>query len=92
MPMNEDFAKYIEDLHFCAANTHRAEDRELYSKYLAASAYILAELVLGANKNRVLELIKDHERLWGNTWLQDPIYERASKSYNAFKAKYVIGI
>ena len=90
--MNEDFAKYITDLQYCMENTHQAEDRHLYTKYLAEASYILAEITLGANKARIVELINGHERLWGNTWLQDPVYERASKTYQEFKQKYVIGI
>jgi hypothetical protein len=90
--MQEEFAKYVEALAQCAASTHRAEDRSLYTSYLADAAGILAAITLAKNREHIAKLIKQHERLWGNTWLQDPVYKNASVVYEQFKRMHGFGI
>ncbi len=83
--MEKEFAQYIADLEFGSQNTKSSEDRPIYQSYLADAAYILAQIVLGISKEDLFKLINSHERLRGNTWLQDPVFEKAANSYSEFK-------
>jgi hypothetical protein len=85
MPMKIEFAQYIQDLQFGAENTSQAEDRGLYTKYLAEAGVILSSIILGADKEELEQLVNDHDRLWGQTWLIDPVHDKAAKSYKTFK-------
>jgi hypothetical protein len=84
--MEKEFARYVEELSACAAGTHRSEDRELYERYLAHASRVLAAIVTGKSKPQLSELIAAHDRLWGQTWLHDPIFDRASTLYAQFKS------
>lgn len=65
---------------------HRAEDRELVERYLAALAPVLAGTVLG---NDVLGRIHAVERLLGNSWLIDEApFEPALAKWREFKDEY----
>lgn len=83
--MQIDFAEYIKALESSSQETTRAEDRSLYTKYLAEAGVILSAIVLGSTSAELASLISSHDRLWGQTWLIDPVYEKAAKSYQAFK-------
>jgi hypothetical protein len=92
MPMNEEFAEYVDVLMQCSEETHRAEDRSPYVHLIADAGAILADMVMNKDKKHISKVIKAHDRLWGHTWLQDPVYEKASRTYEAFKCKYGFGI
>lgn len=85
--MKKEFALYIADLEYGLKNTKRAEDRNLYEKYLAQAACIMARIILEAPRNELFEEIDTNERLWGNTWLQDPVAKKSENSYKKFKEK-----
>ncbi len=76
MALKRAMSAYVRTLEDCLANTHRAEDRSIYEKYLADAAGILASCVAGEPIANVVRRIEAHERLWGHTWLQDPIYRK----------------
>ena len=42
-------------------------------------------MVLNANREQLLGEVNTHDRLWDQTWLQDPLFEKAAKSYSTFK-------
>jgi hypothetical protein len=83
MPLKRAMAAYVRTLEDCLANTHRAEDRSIYERYLADAARILAACVAG--EPNVVWRIEAHERLWGHTWLQDPIYRKAESAWHTVK-------
>src|SRR6266849_6549502 len=55
---------FVRSLEDCLANTHQAEDRSIYEKYLADAAGILASCVAGEPIANVVRRIGAHERLW----------------------------
>jgi hypothetical protein len=90
--MQEEFARYVDVLMECSEATHRAEDRGVYIRYIADAGALLADMVLNQDKEHIAKLIKEHDRLWGHTWLQDPVYEKASEIYQQFKRNHGFGI
>jgi len=71
---------------FAAADCHRAEDRAVVERYLAALAPVLARVVLGKG---VLGDLKKVERLFGHTWLRDALpYEPAFTKRREFRDEY----
>ena len=87
--MSKIFEQYIQELHSACKSTHQAKDRHLYEKYLAEAGYILSEIISGVSETRIIELVQSHDRLWGNTWLQDPVFEKPSNTYQKFRLQYV---
>jgi hypothetical protein len=83
--MEKELAKFIEDLEFGLSTTKRAEDRKLYETYLAYAACILSKVVLNAPKEELYKAIDTNERLWGNSWLVDPVQGKHPESYMKFK-------
>ena len=83
--MEKELALYIEDLKFGLENTNRVEDRKLYETYLANAACMLSIVVLKAPDEELFEAIDTNERLWGNTWLIDPVQSKNPESYLKFK-------
>jgi len=83
MTLQSTLASYVATLERCLANTHRAEDRSIYEKYLADAAGILASSVLGESMDILRSRFEAHERLWGHTWLQDAAYREASSAWGA---------
>ena len=81
MSLDSKLARYVIELEACLANTHRAEDRSLYEKYLASAAGILASCVLKQPASEIASRIMTHERLWGTTWLGDDIYRKAATAW-----------
>ena len=84
--MKKELAAYILKLNEAAQSTKRAEDRQLYERYLASAAVILALVESGAENNIVEEEVQAHERLWGNTWLVDDAYKIPSNAWQKVKA------
>ena len=71
---------------FEAADCHRAEDRAVVQRYLAALAPVLARAVLGKD---VLADLKQVERLFSHTWLLDAVpYEPAFSKWREFRDEY----
>jgi hypothetical protein len=85
MPLQSALASYVATLERCLASTHRAEDRCLYEKYLVGAGTLLAACILGEPIDALNDRIKDHDRTWGHTWLQDPIYREAASAWSAAK-------
>ncbi len=79
--MKMELAAYILELNDASKNTHQAEDRRLYDKYLASAAVILALTERGAESETIKNEIQAHERLWGNTWLVDDAYKKPSNAW-----------
>lgn len=57
----------------------------MYASYLADAAVLLALVVDGAEKSKIGQYIQDHERLWGHTWLKDPVYKKPRESFEKIK-------
>jgi hypothetical protein len=85
MPLASKLAEYIQSLEGCLEKTHRAEDRSIYKMYLADAAVLLAASVAGAPRPELVSRFESHERLWGQTWLQDPILSEAAAAFGAAK-------
>ena len=83
--MKTAIAQYIRSLHASASMTHRAEDRSLYEKYLADATVLLALAETDAPWTSILEAVRSHERLWGNTWLVDDTYNGPSTAWQKVK-------
>ena len=85
MRLEKALARYILYLSESSDATHRAEDRPVYTSYLADAAVLLALVVNGADKSKIEQHIKDHERLWGQTWPRDPVYKKPRESFENIK-------
>ncbi len=85
MLLKRAMSVYVRTLEDCLANTHQAEDRSIYEKYLADAAGVLGSCVAGEPLANVVRRIEAHERLWGHTWLQDPIYRKAASAWRTVK-------
>jgi len=83
--MERELALFIEDLEYGAATTSRAEDRKLYETYIAYAARILSKVVLKFPADEIFKAIDVNERLWGNSWLIDPVKGNNPESYERFK-------
>jgi hypothetical protein len=79
--MDRAIAAYILVLAESNAKTHTAADRQLYQKYLADAAALLARAVSGASVSDLVPLIRDHERLLGLTWLKGPDHVAVFKAW-----------
>ena len=77
-------ALFIEDLEYGLSTTKRAEDRKLYETYLAYAACILSKVVLNASMEEIYKAIDTNEKLWGNSWLVDPVIGKNPDSYKKF--------
>jgi hypothetical protein len=81
MSLGSKLAAYVLCLESCLERTHRAEDRSIYVKYLAEAGGLLAACVAGAPMPELVSRVSSHERLWGYTWLQDPVYREAAAAF-----------
>jgi hypothetical protein len=79
--MNREVAEYVLALRDAAGATRQAEDRPIYAKLLADAGVILALVDTGADPTIIADAATAHERLWGHTWLQDPVFEVPSKAW-----------
>jgi hypothetical protein len=73
--VTDSLARYVLSLFQASEGTHCAEDRPLYRMYLAEAGVLLALAATGVERDRLQRHMAQHERLWGQTWLQDPVYE-----------------
>ena len=88
MATMKTLAQYVLALEQCARSTKRAEDRPLYEALLADAAGVLAAAVTPETTAAITARVAAHERLWGHTWLQDPVFSDASSAWaNAKKAQ-----
>jgi hypothetical protein len=76
-------ASYVSALRQAAETTHRAEDRGVYTSLLASAAVVLAQAV-GGDSASLLKAAKEHERLRGQVWLQDPVETESSRIWNTW--------
>jgi hypothetical protein len=81
--MDQSIAAYVLELSTSAASTHWAADRPLYEKYLADASVLLANAVKGMPAWELLPLLRDHERLLSNTWLQGPEHKAIFEAWKA---------
>ena len=83
--MKAALAQYVLSLKAAQGETHRAEDRAIYEKYLADAAVILALVETEAPSNLIASAMQQHERLWGHTWLSDDAYKDPSSKWELVK-------
>jgi hypothetical protein len=83
--ITHSLARYVLSLFQASEGTHRAEDRPLYRMYLADAGVLLALAVMGAERDHLRRHMEQHERLWGQTWLQDPVCEGPSLAWQEVK-------
>jgi hypothetical protein len=71
---------------FESADCHRAEDRAVAERYLAALAPVLARATLGQS---IIAEIQQVERLFGHSWLEDAApFEAAFAKWREFRDEY----
>ena len=83
--MTAELADYILKLRRAHEETRRAEDRSLYERYLGAAGVLLALVEADADQATISAAVASHERLWGNTWLSDPVYRVPSAAWQKVK-------
>jgi hypothetical protein len=83
--MKTELADYIICLSESLENTHHANDRPIYEKYLAEAAVLLALVERGANIEELKRRVEIHERLWSQTWLVDEERLAVSEAWGKFK-------
>jgi hypothetical protein len=77
-------AKYITVLAECADRTHRAEDRPMYAKHLAAAARMLPAIQEGARVRSLASLVADEKRAFGWSYLSDAEGDAAERAFGEF--------
>ena len=87
--LTSELANYVLALHKAAASTRRTEDRVLYEKYLADAAVLLALAETNATQDDIRKAVNTHERLWGNTWLQDEAYKGPAAAWQVVKGAFL---
>jgi hypothetical protein len=83
--ITHSLARYVLSLFQASEGTHRAEDRPLYRMYLAEAGILLALAAMGVERDLLRRRMAQHERLWGQTWLQDPVCEGPSLAWQEVK-------
>lgn len=83
--VTHSLARYVLSLFQASENTHRAEDRPLYRMYLSEAGVLLALAATGVERDHLLRHMAQHDRLWGQTWLQDPVCEGPSLAWQEVK-------
>jgi hypothetical protein len=58
--------------------------------YLDEAGVMLALAVTGTGREHLQRRIEENERLWGQTWLPDPMYEGPSVAWQECKQVYRI--
>jgi hypothetical protein len=79
-------AHYILALEHAARATAHAEDRPTYTALLADAAPLLAVALGGEAAQDLPTRLQQHEKLWGSSWLRDPVFQEASAAWQAAKA------
>jgi len=85
MNISQSLSKYILALEHSASQTKRAEDRSNYASLLADAAPLLAAALQHDQHSTIAARVFQHERLWGNIWLQDSAFQPASDAWQAAK-------
>ena len=88
MDVIQSLIKYILALEQSAETTARAEDRSIYQSLLADAGPILARAMARDAQSDIASRISRHERLWGYSWLRDPVFQNASDAWQAVKLAY----
>ena len=78
-------SEYILLLSNSASETKFAADRPTYQLLLANAAVLLAIVVRGADHSQIENAVNRHERLWGNTFLQDEVFRKPLDAFAEFK-------
>jgi len=91
MEIVQSLSNYVLALEHSASQTNRAEDRSQYSLLLADAAPLLAAAVQNDQHSNFAERTSQHERLWGNIWLQDPVFQSASDAWQAARLACIRG-
>jgi hypothetical protein len=79
-------AEFILVLNQLFAETHEAEDRQLYESYLSHAGIILAKVIQGQAIGHDIDTM---EHLFGNTWLKDEAaYSEAYAAWDRFKGLF----
>jgi len=84
----QSLVKYVLALEQSSEPTSRAEDRSIYKSLLADAGPILASALVRDAQSNIASRISQHERLWGYSWLQDPVFQSASDAWQAVKLAY----
>ena len=88
MDTTQSLVKYVLALEQSAEATARAEDRSIYKSLRADAGSILAVALAGDTQSKIASRISQHERLWGHSLLQDPVFQNASSAWQAVKLAY----
>jgi hypothetical protein len=83
--VTHSLARYVLSLFQASKNTHHAEDRPLYRMYLAEAGVLLSLAATGVERDHLRRHMAQHERLWGQTWLQNPAYEGPGLAWQEVK-------
>jgi hypothetical protein len=84
--MKKELAEYILCLSDTLTNTKQANDRQLYEKYLADAAVLLALVELNTVNDELKQKVDTHERLLSNTWVtSNDEYEIFYEAWSKFK-------
>ena len=76
-------AEFILEIESLSKDTHYAEDRILYERFLSYAALIISKLV---KEQPIRDDISTMEKLFGNTWLKDnESYHKAYEAWDKFK-------
>ena len=90
--MNRDaqitaLADFIAEVERLNAETHEAEDRQIYAMYLSNVAILLSKVI---RDEPIGDDVSSMERLFGNTWLKDEqSYRQAYSTWDRFKGLLV---
>jgi hypothetical protein len=85
--MNRKIAYYVLMLRDAVGETHQAQDRPIYAKLIAEAGVLLALVDTTADSKIIVEAVTAHERLWGYTWLKDPVFEKPSKAWQEVRTE-----
>ena len=77
-------AKYITVLAQSADRTHRAEDRPMYEKHLAAAARMLPAMHEDPRLRSLAGLVADEKRAFGWSYLSDDEGDAAERAFSEF--------
>jgi hypothetical protein len=81
-------AENVLSLFRASEGTHRAEGRPLYRMSLAEAGVLLALAAVGTEHEHLRRRFEQHDRLWGQTWLHDPVHEGPSSVWQECKRVY----
>jgi len=83
-------ADFISEVRRLNADTHEAEDRQIYGRYLSEAATILAKVI---RDEPIGDDVASMDRLFGNTWLKDDqAYRQAYTAWDRYKGLLIQSI